>query len=66
MRTTVTIDDDLIERAKKLTNVKETASVIRLAVEHMVAFESARGLVSLAGSEPNLKLTPRRRLEGES
>ncbi len=66
MRATVTIDDELIERAKKLTNVKETSRVIRLAVEHMVAFESARGLARLAGTEPNLKLTPRRRLENKT
>ena len=62
MRTTLNIDDDIIEKASKLTGVKEKTSLIRLGLEALIARESARRLAELGGSEKSLKPVPRRRI----
>ena len=51
MRTTVTIDDKLLERAAELTGVKERATLIRMALEGLVAREAAKRLARLGGSD---------------
>jgi Arc/MetJ family transcription regulator len=61
MRTTVTIDDALIERAMELTGTSERATLIRDALEALIARESARRLVLLGGSDPEAEAAPRRR-----
>lgn len=61
MKTTLNIDDDLLEKAKKLTGVKEKTSLVRLGLEALIALESARRLAALGGSEKKLKATRRRR-----
>jgi Arc/MetJ family transcription regulator len=63
MRTTVTIDDDLIATAAKYTGIKERATLIRMGLEALVQREAARRLARLGGSEPNLEVPPRRRSE---
>ncbi|MHC4971932.1 MAG: type II toxin-antitoxin system VapB family antitoxin [Planctomycetota bacterium] len=61
MRTTLNIDDSLIERAAELTGIAEKTSLVRLGLEALIALESARRLAALGGSEKKLKSTPRRR-----
>ncbi len=61
MRTTLNIDDKIIEKASKLTGVKEKTSLVRLGLEALIARESARRLAELGGSERSLKPVPRRR-----
>jgi Arc/MetJ family transcription regulator len=61
MRTTVTLDDDLLAKAKLYTGMTETAAVIREALRALVQREAARRLARLGGSEPQLKAIPRRR-----
>jgi Arc/MetJ family transcription regulator len=61
MRTTLNIDDDLLEKAAKLTGTTEKTSLIRKGLEALVALESARRLAALGGSEKKLKAIPRRR-----
>ena len=63
MRTTLNIDQDLLERAGKLTGVKEKTSLVRLGLEALIALESARRLARLGGTEPQLRPAPRRRSE---
>lgn len=63
MRTTVSLDDTLIEQAKRYSGLQENASVIRLALRKFVEGEAARRLALLGGSQPNLKIPPRRRSE---
>jgi Arc/MetJ family transcription regulator len=60
MRTTVNIDSELLEEAKRLTGVKEKATLLREGLKALIERESARRLAALGGSEPQLK-TPRRR-----
>ncbi|MGA7414874.1 MAG: type II toxin-antitoxin system VapB family antitoxin [Bryobacteraceae bacterium] len=61
MRTTLIIDDELIDRAKRLTGIKEKTALVRAGLEALIAREAARRLAALAGSEPNLRPIPRRR-----
>ena len=65
MRTTVAIDDQLLERARALSGIKETSGVLREALKALIERESARRLARLGGSEPGLKDIPRRRFRGE-
>jgi Arc/MetJ family transcription regulator len=61
MRTTLFLDDDLVARAQDLTGVKEKTLLVREALKALIERESARRLARLGGSEPGLKVTPRRR-----
>jgi hypothetical protein len=63
MRTTVTLDDELVERAKFLSGVKETSALLKTALVAMVQRESALRLAKLGGSQPDLQDIPRRRSE---
>lgn len=61
MRTRLNIDDDLLERAAKLTGVQEKTTLVRRGLEALIALESARRLAALGGSEKGLTRPPRRR-----
>ncbi len=61
MRTTLNIDDTLINEAKKLTDVTEKTTLVRMGLEALIAKESARRLADLGGTESNLDSVPRRR-----
>jgi len=64
MRTTLNIDDDVIQKACAITGVKEKTSVVRMGLEALIARESAIRLARLGGYQKNLKGTPRRRSGG--
>jgi Arc/MetJ family transcription regulator len=61
MRTTLNIEDELIERASRLTGIKEKTSLVRLGLEALIARESSKRLAKLGGSEKDLKSIPRRK-----
>ena len=61
MRTTLNIDDALLQRAAQLTGVREKTALVRLGLEALIARESARRLAALGGSQPDLEPAPRRR-----
>ena len=61
MRTTLNIDDDILQRASELTGIKENTSLVRLGLESLIARESSRRLAELGGTERNLQPIPRRR-----
>lgn len=61
MRTTVTLDDDLLARAQELTGIRERSALIRDAVELLVRIESGRQLAALGGSDPGAEAAPRSR-----
>ena len=63
MRTTVNIDDELLEDAKRLTGIEGTTALVREALRTLVERESARRLAKLGGTQPQLKPVPRRRSE---
>jgi Arc/MetJ family transcription regulator len=61
MRTTINLDDALLERAQSLSGVHERSALLREALTALIQRESARRLARLGGSEPELKPIPRRR-----
>lgn len=61
MRSTINLDDNLMERAKSLTGTKETAALVRQALETLVRVESGKRLIALGGTMPEAELAPRRR-----
>lgn len=61
MRTTLNIDENLVDEAKRLTGMKERTEVIHEGLRALISRESARRLARLGGSEPKLKAIPRRR-----
>jgi Arc/MetJ family transcription regulator len=64
MRTTMNIDEKLIEKASRLTGINEKTSLVKLGLEALIARESSRRLAKLGGSEKNLQKIPRRRHSG--
>jgi Arc/MetJ family transcription regulator len=65
MRTTLNIEDKLIEQASELTGIKEKTTLVKLGLEALIARESATRLARLGGTEKQLKAIPRRRTEGK-
>jgi len=61
MRTTLNIDDALLQEAGRLTGVKEKTALVRLGLQALVARESARRLADLGSTERGLAAIPRRR-----
>ena len=60
MRTTLNIDDELLEQALKLTNITSKSELIRRAPKALVEKESAWRLAKMGGSQPGLKPITRR------
>jgi Arc/MetJ family transcription regulator len=63
MRTTLAIDDALLEKARSLSGVMETSVLVREGLKALVQRESARRLARLGGTEPQAAPVPRRRGE---
>jgi Arc/MetJ family transcription regulator len=61
MRTTLNIDDSLMDRASKMTGVKEKTALVKLGLEALIARESGKRLARLGGTEKKLKAIPRRK-----
>jgi len=63
MRTTINIEDELIEKASELTGVREKTSLVRLGLKALIARESSIRLAKLRGTEKGLRSISRRRSE---
>lgn len=61
MRTTLNIEDKLLDKAAKLSGVKGKTALVRLGLESLIARESAKRLAMLGGTEKGLQAPPRRR-----
>ena len=61
MRTTLALDDELVEKAQSFTGLKEKSSLVREALKALIERESARRLARLGGSEPDMEAPRRRR-----
>ena len=64
MRTTLNIEDKLLERASQLTGIKEKTYLVKLGLKALISLESSKRLAKLGGTEEKLKMIPRRRLAG--
>lgn len=60
MRTTLSLDDQLLSKAHAVTGVQEKSALVRAALQALIERESSRRLARLGGSEPFLLPTPRR------
>jgi Arc/MetJ family transcription regulator len=61
MRTTLNIKDDILEKAVRLTGIKEKTSLVNKGLEALIALESSKRLAKLGGTEKDLKKIKRRR-----
>ena len=61
MRTTINIDDRLLEKASKLTGIQEKTALVKRGLEALIALESSKRLAKLAGTEKSLRPIPRRK-----
>ncbi len=66
MRTTLDIDNELVEKARRLTGIQGKTALIRMGLEALIARESARRLAALGGTESALRVPPRRRTSRRS
>jgi Arc/MetJ family transcription regulator len=63
MRTTISLDDELVAKAQRYTGIRERSALVREAFKALIEREAARRLALLGGTEPELELTPRRQTE---
>ena len=61
MRTTLNIDDELLEEASRLAGITEKTALVRLGLEALIARETSKRLAKLGGTEKDLRILPRRR-----
>jgi Arc/MetJ family transcription regulator len=61
MRTTLNIEDNLMDKASRMTGIKEKTALVKLGLEALIARESARRLARLGGTQKQLKEIPRRK-----
>lgn len=61
MRTTINLDEALLDEAQRITGLTERTALIREGLKALIERESARRLARLGGSEPQVKPIPRRR-----
>ena len=62
MRTTVTIEDSLYEKALELADSNmDKADIFREAMKAFIRIQAAKRLDALGGSQPAMKAIPRRR-----
>ena len=63
MRTTVNLDDELLEKAKGITSLTSNSEVVNAALKALVQRDAARRLARMGGTMPDLQNIPRRRSE---
>lgn len=67
MRTTVTLDDELYQKALEVADPQmDKSDLFREAVKTFVRVQAAKRLAALGGTMPEILEVPRRRGESES
>jgi Arc/MetJ family transcription regulator len=61
MRTTLNLDDDLLQKAREYTGIKEKTALIHEALHRLIRVEAGKRLIALGGTMPNFKAGRRRR-----
>jgi Arc/MetJ family transcription regulator len=62
MRTTLILDDAVVERATLLTGRREKTAFVHAGLEALIRRESARRLAALGGSDAKAQAPRRRRI----
>lgn len=63
MRTTLNIDDELLNRAREFSGIEEKTALVKAGLEALISREAAHRLALLYGSQTDLVAAPRRRPE---
>jgi Arc/MetJ family transcription regulator len=66
MRTTITIDSDLLARAARLMGTMDRSVIVREGSKALIERESARRLARLGATQPDLTAPPRSRQRSAS
>lgn len=61
MRTTITLDDEIVDDLREGLGIDETSVLVRRALLEMRQRLAADRLIALGGSDPDAKAAPRRR-----
>ena len=61
VRITLDLDEALVERARKLSGIKETERLVRAGIEALIARTSTESLAARGGTQKSLARIPRRR-----
>jgi Arc/MetJ family transcription regulator len=61
MRTTLILNEELIETCRELTGIKEKTALVHAGLRALIERTAAERLAEMAGSERKLKPVPRRR-----
>jgi Arc/MetJ family transcription regulator len=61
MRTTIILDEALVDQARKATGIGEKAALVRAGLKALIERAAAHRLSLLGGSQPKLRSVPRRR-----
>ena len=64
MRATVTIDDELLYRAKEFSGISDNPKLIRRAIEYIIAYEHAIARGTETGSFDEIRRTVKRLYDG--
>jgi len=62
MRTTLSLDDELLRTAQEFTGVLEKTALVREALKALIEREASRRLAALGGTMPELEEIPRLRV----
>lgn len=61
MIATIDIEDELLNKAKKLTGIQEKTTLVRMGLEALISRECGKRLAKLGGTEKTFKPIHRRR-----
>jgi Arc/MetJ family transcription regulator len=61
MRTTINLDELLVEEARRMTGTRDLTALIHDGLRALIARESARRLARLGGSDRTARVSRRRR-----
>jgi Arc/MetJ family transcription regulator len=61
MRTTLNLDDKLVETARKYTGIQRKTALVHEALLRLVREEAGKRLIALGGTMPGAAAAPRRR-----
>jgi Arc/MetJ family transcription regulator len=61
MRTTLIIDDKLLDRARQMTGIAAKTALVHAGLEALIAQAAGKRLAAMGGTQPELDDIPRRR-----
>jgi len=63
MRTTIALDDELVQTAQEYTGIMERSALLRAALKALIHREASRRLAAMSGTMPDLEGIPRKRAD---